>query len=636
MKIQSCLACIWIACCGSNLYADNATRITAMINHSAAVPVDNEFNNSRKGFIANTALPDTHILNMDNFAFESGIRPNEVNPSLWQQARLNHIQGLFKVTDSVYQIRGYDISNMSIVEGRDGIIIIDTLTSAEAAKSALELYYNHRPFKPVVAVIYTHSHADHFGGVKGVISLADVLSHKVQVIAPQGLMQHSISENVYAGNAMSRRGNYMYGINLIPGKNGFVDEGLGKAFALGGSITLIPPTLEITTTGTKLTLAGVDFIFELTPDTEAPAEMNIYLPQLHALDMAENSSKTLHNFYTLRGAQVRDSKAWATYLDEAIKKYAADAQVMFTQHTWPTWGSKQIITQLENQRDEILYIHDQTLRLANMGYTPNAIAESIQMPKELYQYGYERGYYGTVKHNVKAVYQKYLGCYDSNPVNLDPLPEVAAAKKYVEYMGGSNAIIRRAKKDYASGNYRWVANVMNYITFAEPNNTTARNLEARALEQLGYQSEAATWRNEYLSAADELRHGVKKANGATTLTADIAAAMTVPEFFDNLAIHLNPQKVNGITVVTNWKFPDIKQEYTTVLHNSVLRYQVGLAKTPDFSITINKTTLTSILTGKIALKALEHNSGFVGDRVKFTHMSSYFDKFNSVFTIIEP
>lgn len=619
----------------SSSYADVATTITAQINNSASMPSDEELANSRKGFIA-TVESNPSIINLNQFIFESGAAPSSVNPSLWQQAKLNNISGLFKVSDTIYQIRGFDLANMSIIEGKNGIVIIDTLTSATAARSALDLYYAHRPKKPVVAVIYTHSHVDHFGGVKGIVNLDDVAAGKVQIIAPSGFMEHSISENIYAGNAMSRRAAYMYGLNLKPGESGFIDEGLGKAIAPNAKITLIAPTTEISKSGTELQIAGVDFVFQLTPNTEAPAEMNIYLPQFKALDIAENSSKTLHNFYTLRGAQVRDSKAWANYLTQSINEFGESVQVMFAQHHWPTWGNQQIVDQLTNQRDEILYIHDQTLRLANMGYTSNEIAESITLPSELYKYSYERGYYGTLRHNAKAVYQRYLGYYDGNPANLNPLPEEQSAKKYVEYMGGSQAVLKKAQADYAKGNYRWVATAMSNVVFAEPNNQAARNLEANALEQLGYQAEAGTWRNEYLSGAMELRNGVANKISGTTITPDMASAMTIPQFFDNLSIHVNPNRAAGVTITTNWVFTDVNQSYTTTLHNSVFIYQHGAVSHPDFTIRIKKSTLTDILSGRIVQKDIPESLEVTGDKAKLKDLLTKFDKFDPNFNIVLP
>ena len=572
-------------------------------NNYPVIPIDADsaMADSRKGFIANDG--NSAIMKLD---FESGVSPATVNPSLWLQSKLNNVAGLFKVTDSIYQIRGYDLANMTIIEGANGIILIDVLTTKEASKRALELYYKYRPKKPVVAVIFTHSHVDHFGGVAGVVSNTDVQSGKVRIIAPYGFSEHAISENVYAGNAMARRGQYMYGVDLPYGVTGFVDNGLGKQLSVG-MVTLMQPTDLITTTGQELTLAGIKLIFQFTPGTEAPAEMNIYFPQFNAVDMAENSAKTLHNLYTLRGAEIRDSKAWAIFLEQSIDLYAGKSQVMFTQHHWPTWGNAQIIEQLSNQRDQFLFIHDQSLRLANLGYTPAEIAETMQnlIPEELYKYSYEQGYYGTIKHNSRAVYQKYLGFYDGNPVNLDPLPERVVAKQYVEYMGGSAKILKKAKADYAKGNYRWVVTVVNQVLYADPSNKEAKLLQAKAFEQLGFKAEAASWRNEYLVAAMELRNGIPKA-AKTLVSPDVVAAMTMPQLFDSLAIKLNPEKSRNMSHTINWIFPDIKQNYTTILHNSVFRYKDTLSENPDLTVTLNKSVLDQIILGETTFaKALD-------------------------------
>ena len=607
--------------------------VSPAMNSYPIIPVDADsaMADSRKGFIANDGNGT-----MTEFNFESDTSPATVNPSLWLQSKLNNIAGLFKVSDGIYQVRGYDLANMSIIEGDNGIILIDALTTKEASKKALNLYYKYRPNKPVVAVIFTHSHVDHFGGIDGVVSATDIKSSKVKIIAPLGFSEHAISENVYVGNAMSRRGQYMYGINLPDGVTGFVDNGLGKKLSVG-MVTFAQPTDIITTTGQELNIAGIKFIFQLTPGTEAPSEMNIYLPQLNAIDMAENSSKTLHNLYTLRGAEIRDSKAWAMFLEQSIDLYANKVQVMFTQHHWPTWGSQQIVAQLSNQRDQFLFIHDQSLRLANLGYTPAEIAETMQnlLPDELYKYSYERGYYGTVKHNSRAVYQKYLGFYDGNPVNLDPLPESVAAKQYVDYMGGSTAVLKKAEADYNKGNYRWVVTVVNQVLYADPTNKEAQLLQAKAFEQLGFMAEAAPWRNEYLVAAMELRNGVHQ-SGKTSVSPDVVVSMTIPQLFDSLAIKLNPEKAKNKSQTINWIFTDIKQSYTIILHNSVFRYKDGLAENPDFTITLDKSVLDSIIVGKTTfVKALATKEiKTVGNKNSLSAIFSCFESPESNFAIV--
>lgn len=481
----------------------DATDITKQVNAAVLnhLPFADktDLENANSGFIA--TLPDVTIKNekgqvvwtLDPYKFLEGAEaPATVNPSLWRQAQLNMTNGLFKVTDRIYQIRGFDLSVMSIIEGDTGIIIVDPLTSTETAKAGLDLYYQHRPKKPVVAVMYTHSHIDHYGGVRGVISEEDVNSGKVKILAPEGFLEEAVSENVYAGNAMSRRALYMYGALLPRGVNGQVDGGLGKTASIG-TVTLIPPTDIIKTTGEKRVVDGVEMEFQMAPGTEAPAEMLTYFPQFKALLAAEDATHTLHNLYTLRGAQVRDASKWWKALNEAIERYGAGTEVVFASHHWPTWGNENVIPYLESQRDLYKYIHDQSLRLLNSGYTMTEVAEIMTLPESLSQKWFNRDYYGSVNHDSKAVYQRYLGWYDSNPANLHALPPDEASKKYVEYMGGPAAVTEKAKKSFAEGDYRWVAMVMNNVVFADPTNKEARDLQADALEQLGYQTEDATW-----------------------------------------------------------------------------------------------------------------------------------------------
>ncbi len=378
------------------------------------------------------------VWNLAQYAFlEPAQSPATVNPSLWRIAQLNNIAGLFKVTEGIYQLRGLDLANMTIVEGQDGLIVIDPLLAVETAKAGLELYFKHRPRKPVTTVIYTHPHVDHFGGVRGVINEADVKAGKVQVIAPEGFFEHAIGENVLAGPAMKRRAQYMYGAPLPRGPRGQVDAGLGKGVPANATVSLIAPTLEISQPLQRMTLSGVEVEFQLTPGTEAPAEMNIYFPALRALCMAENATHVQHNVLTLRGALVRDPKVWAHYLDQSLVRYGNQAEVVFAQHHWPTWGGATIRDYLADQRDMYAFIDSQTLRLINQGQTPMEIAQTLaSLPPRLASKWFSRDYYGSLSHNVRAVYQRYMGFYDGNPANLDPLPPQAAGKRYVAAMGG--------------------------------------------------------------------------------------------------------------------------------------------------------------------------------------------------------
>jgi alkyl sulfatase BDS1-like metallo-beta-lactamase superfamily hydrolase len=606
-----------------------------------------DYTNAQKGFIAK---PASLVIKDDKgnvvwdftpypkFEALNTPTPDTVNPSLWRQSQLNALYGLFEVEDGIYQVRGYDISNMTIIRGKSGYIVVDPLISKETAQAAMELFYQHFPKKPVVAVIYTHSHIDHFGGVKGVVSLDDVEHKKVKIIAPEGFMSAAISENVLAGNAMSRRAMYMYGSLLPQNAQGIVDTGLGKGTSAGTG-TLIDPTTTINHTGQELVVDGIKFIFQYTPGTEAPSEMNFYLPDYKALCMAENTTRTMHNLYTLRGAQVRDAQAWSKDITETIKLFGDKTNVIFASHGWPTWGQQQAIDYLEKQGDVYKYIHDQTLRLANEGFTMNEIADMVQLPPSLENEWYDRGYYGTVSHNVKAVYQKYLGWYDGNPAHLNPLPPVEESKKMVEYMGGEDAIIKKAQQDYDNGNYRWVAEVMNYVVFADPTNQKAKDLEASAFEQLGYQAESAPWRNIYLTGAQELRQGVKPVAAEATASADIIKAMPLHMVFDYLAIRLNGPKANGKEISMNIVFPDIHEEYNLQVKNSVLNYYEGVQDpNAGVTLTMDKRTMDALTLGQITVKQA-YKDGKIkleGNKEELIELFSLFDKFNLWFNIVTP
>jgi alkyl sulfatase BDS1-like metallo-beta-lactamase superfamily hydrolase len=471
-----------------------------------------DFEDAMRGFIATTSDP----ANPDRWAFLKHEAPPTVNPSLWRQAQLNVANGLFKVADGVYQVRGFSQANMTIVEGATGLIIIDTLSIPGAAREALDLYFAHRPRKPVVAIIYSHSHPDHYSGASGVVSQADAAAGKTKLIAPAGFMEAVIGEAVIAGNAKARRGQYQFGVALPVGDRGNVDVGLGKNDSRGtsGGGPIVAPNETIQQPMETRTIDGVILIFQLALDSEAPSEMLIYLPQSHVLDVAEDATHTLHNLLPFRGTVVRDANRWSQYLNIALDQFGADVQVMIAQHTWPVWGNDRLRAHLANQRDLYKYVHDQTIRMMNQGLGPTEIAEALTMPPGLENDWSARGYYGTISHDSKAVYQRYIGWYDGNPATLNRLPRVEEAKKYLEYMGGSAAVIARAREDFKAGRYRWVAQVMDQVVFADPSNKEARNLAADAFEQLGYLAESATWRNAYLLGAQELRGGVRGGAGS--------------------------------------------------------------------------------------------------------------------------
>lgn len=495
--------------------------------------------------------------------------PDTVNPSLWRQSQLVLRDGLYKVTDGLYQVRNADLSNMTIVEGKTGLIVIDPLISAETAAAALRLYRAHRPDKPVVAVIYSHSHVDHFGGALGVVSAEDAASGKVRVIAPAGFMSAAVAENGLAGPAMRRRAAFMYGSLLPAGPRGHVGAGLGLTTSRGTS-SLVPPNEVVNHDGQTLTIDGLTFEFQLAPNTEAPAEMHWYILELKALSVAENCTQTMHNLYTLRGARGRDPLLWADALDESLRRWGDKAEVLYGMHHWPVWGKDRVRTALELGRDVYRYINDQTLRLANKGLGMLEIAEQLRLPPELDKPFAVRGYYGTLNHNVKGVYTYYLGWFDGNAAGLDPLPRVEASRRYVEYMGGAEAVLGRAREDFARGNYRWVAQVLDHVIFAEPENMAARELAADALEQLGYQAESGPWRNFYLSAAQELRGLEPPAMRTDSDGGELPALLPPREFFRNLAVRLDGERAAGKDVRFVATFTDTGESWLVDVERSVL------------------------------------------------------------------
>jgi linear primary-alkylsulfatase len=603
-----------------------------------------DFDDARRGFIA--TLADGVIagpggrpaFDTRRYAFlQKDEAPATVNPSLWRQAQLNAVNGLFKVTERVYQVRGLDIANMTIIEGDTGLILIDPLLSNETAKAALDLYLANRPAKPVTAVIYSHSHADHFGGAKGVMSAEDAASGRVKVIAPDGFMEHAVAENIIAGNAMRRRAQYQFGSTLPVGERAQVDTGLGKALAIG-TISLIPPNDVIKQSYETRTVDGVEIEFHLVPGSEAPAEMILYFPQFKLLNMAEDANHTMHNLYTIRGAEIRDGRLWSRYIGEALERYGERTDAVIAQHHWPIWGNDRIVAFLKKQRDLYKFIHDQSVRLLNHGLTSTEIAEALKLPPSLANDWASRGYYGTLSHNAKAVYQFYLGWYDANPADLNPLPRAEMAKKQLDYMGGAEAVLKRARDDFAAGQYRWVASVMSQLVFADPANKAARDLGADALEQLGYQSEAATWRNAYLLGAAELRNGVlpQRGDGAN---AELLKGVSIDLAFDFLGVRLNAGKAEGKHIVVNWTFTDLNQSYAMNLENSTLTHTSGkLAANADVSVTLTRAALDAIslkqrsFLGSVASGAVSIS----GNPLKLGELFGLLDEFAPGFEVVEP
>ena len=534
--------------------------------------------------------------------------PTTVNPSLWENTKNNHAYGLFEVVDGIYQVRGYDMANLTLIEGKSGWIVFDPLMSVECTKAAMELVEKNLGERPVMAVIISHCHVDHYGGIRGIVSeemLADnslpieeqLASGKIPVIVPEGFTEHAVSENVYAGRAMGRRANYQYGVLLEPGVTGKMAMGIGIGQSTG-TVSFIAPTYEITQSGERLSIDGVEFEFQLTPGTEAPAEMNTWLPQFKALWMAENCTGTLHNLYTLRGAQVRDGAAWAQYIMESVNLYGAEAEVVFQSHNWPHWGNEVVVEYMTNTAAVYKFINDQTLTYINQGYTSDEISNMIELPEELAKNWYTRQYYGTVAHNSKAVYQKYMGWYDANPVNLNPLTPTDSAIKWVEYLGDVDEVLRMAKEDFEAGEYQWVAEITNVIIYADPNHTAARLLCADALEQLGYQAESGPWRNAYLSAAKELREGnLANSVSQASSTGDIVRNMTAPMIFDYIAIRLDKQALADYDFKVNVLLDGGEECYTLYFVNGVLMYTEGTDEGAELQITCPRNALFYILQG---------------------------------------
>lgn len=535
--------------------------------------------------------------------------PDTVNPSLWENTHNNHAYGLFKVSDGIYQVRGYDMANLTLVEGNTGWIVFDTLMSVECTQAAMQLVDKNLGKRPVKAVVISHCHVDHYGGIKGLMTegqAADrtlpiegqISSAGIPIIVPEGFTEHAVAENVYAGKAMSRRANYQYGVLLEPGVTGRLAMGIGMGQSTG-TVSFIAPTYEITKTGETLDIDGVELEFQLTPGTEAPAEMNTWLPRFKALWMAENCTGTLHNLYTLRGAQVRDGAAWAKYITEAISRYGDKAEVVFQSHNWPHWGNRILNDYLVNTAAVYKFINDQTLAYINQGYTSNEISSMIELPEGLAKNWYTRQYYGTLSHNSKAVYQKYMGWYDANPVNLDPLTPSESAKKWVGYLGDIEEVLLKAKADFDAGEYRWVAEVTNTIIFADPQNKAARLLCADAMEQLGYQAESGPWRNAYLTAAQELRYGNSSISATqATFSGDLQRQMTASMVFDHMGILIDRKAMADHDVVIAFAISDTDERYSLQVKNGViLVYEDTLSKSSDVSVTCPQNALFLLLQG---------------------------------------
>ncbi|MGB3887486.1 alkyl/aryl-sulfatase [Gordonia sp. (in: high G+C Gram-positive bacteria)] len=573
------------------------------------------------------------VWNIDAYAFlDKEAAPETVHPSLWRQSRLASMQGLYEVVPGLYQVRGLDLSNMTFIEGDQGVIILDTLTTREPAAAALNLYREHRGDRPVKAVIYTHCHVDHFGGVLGVVDQAAVDAGDVPVIAPEGFLEHAIAENVYAGTAMARRAGYMYGAALEPGETGHVGAGLGQSPSLGVA-GLIPPTIDITTTGQTLTVDGVEMEFQMAPGTEAPAEMHIYFPRYKALCIAENACHTLHNLLTLRGAVVRDPHAWAGYLTEAIDTFADRTDVIFSPHHWPTWGGDNITEFLNVQRDMYAYLHDQTVRMINAGYTGTEIAEQIQLPPELENAWYVRGYYGSVSHNVKAIYQRYMGWFDGNPARLWPHTPANEATRYVAAMGGLDRVVDLAQQAYDDGDYRWAATLLDHAVFVDANHEAARALYANTLDQMAYGIENGTWRNFFLSGATELR-GRNFGTPTATSSPEVMAQLTPAQIFDSIAISIDGPRAWDERLAIDVVFTELDETYRLVLRNGVLVHRVRIEKDGPADATV--TTTKARLLARLAGDATSPGIDVAGDTATLPRLMGLVVAGDPAFNIVVP
>lgn len=581
---------------------------------------------------------DGHIVwNNEAYSFLTSTPcPETANSKLWQQAQLVSKQGLFKVTDSVYQIRGFDLSNMTIIEGVSGIVVIDPLTSVECAEAALNLYYQQRGNKPVLGMLYTHSHADHFGGAKGILGESE--TNNIPILAPEGFLEHAVSENIYTGNAMARRAAYMYGDQLPKGSSGQISCGLGATVSTG-QVSLVPPSVDITHTGQVEVIDGIEFIFQVTPGTEAPAELNFYLPQYRALCAAENATQCLHNIATLRGALVRDALAWSSYLDETILLFADKTDVVFASHHWPTWGQEAIVEFLSQQRDLYAFLHDQTLRFINEGLNGVEIAERMELPLQLQEAWHTQGFYGSVSHNVKAIYQRYMTWFDGNPAHLWEHPPTESAKRYVSCMGGVEEVVRKAKTFSEQGDLRFAATLLNHAVFAEPDNQEAKNLLASTYESLGYGCENGPWRNFYISGAMELR-GFRPEKNVLTGQTGMAEALSLHHLFASLAVRLDGSRAQQQDFVIDLFVTDRDEHCRLIISNGALIHRTGQQarnksslETANFSGTLSFQKLMKALTNA------EEGDTFIeehGDPSYWQIFLSLLVTPNPVFNIVTP
>lgn len=652
VPLASCIALFLVACGRSDSpppppESSDATSYTVAVNQSFSNKLDlqdqQDFKDASKGLIA--VAPTAPILDSEGkviwdqaaYDYIQGDAPATVNPSLWRQSKLNMQRGLYQVDDGIYQLRGFDLANISIIEGDSGWIVVDPLTTEDTARAAIAFAREHLGEKPISAILFTHSHIDHFGGALGLMSMEQANSNDVQIIAPVGFIEEATSENILAGPAMTRRALYMYGERLPRGPTGHVTTGLGIQPVIG-SVSIMVPNMVIDEAFSEMVIDGVPFRFMNAAGSEAPAEYVFYLPQHKALCGAEVVSHTMHNLYTLRGAKVRDALKWSDYIDSMLGNYG-EAETFFGSHHWPIWGSERVARFLEKQRDMYRYIHDQTVRWANDGLTPKEIAERIKLPDSLAKEFYNRDYYGTVSHNSKAVYQYYFGWYDGNPANLNPLPPEPAAKRYVEYMGGADSVLEKARNSFEQGEYRWVAEVLNHVVFAEPDNKAAKDLLAETYRQLGYQAESGPWRDVYLTGAYELQVGKPKDGFNLASAGPLLEQTPTIEFLRAISVRLKGEEAEGLDMLINIVFTDLNDSYVLELKNSVLHYREG-APAPNANATINIThpMFMKLLVGQAGAKEIVFSGDFKidGSKLDLVKFFGLLDQPRGDFNIVTP
>jgi len=617
-------------------------KINAQFAQELKLDAQEDFENAKRGFIAKptgkiTMADGTVLKDFSAYDFLQGKAPDTVNPSLWRHAQLNANVGLYKVTDGVYQLRGFDIANMTLIEGKTGWIVVDPLTARETASAALAFAREHLGNKPVTAVVMTHAHADHFGGVLGVVTPKEVAERKIPIIASAGFMEEATSENILVGTGMARRSIYQFGRDLPRSAKGNVDTGLGKDVAYG-AIGIIAPNWIIYKPTQPMQLDGVDFVFHNVPGAECPAEMTFSIPEKKLYDGAENLAQTMHNLLPVRGAKARDALRWSTYLEQALEQ-TKDADIYIGSHNWPVWGNANIQKFITMQRDVYKYTHDQTVRLINAGYTPREIADMVKLPKSLSVFFGARGYYGDLRHNVKAVYQFYIGAYDGNPVSLNPLPPQESAKRYLELVGGADKAVAVAQTAYDKGDYRWAAELLNHAVFGDPSSKSAKELLARTYEQMGYMAEAATWRNSYLTAAQELRNGPPTKGASKAMLMEMLLQTPIERFLEAMAAGLNGPDAEGKNLKVNLVLTDLKETYVLWIENAVLHFKSGdAAPDANATLTLTKDIFVKLISDTAGVKdtLLSDDLKVTGSTIDLVRFFGLIDKAPGTFAVVTP